>query len=179
MWKVEELPLKDAKLITLPAFADARGTFVKTFHDTTLKEAGINFALKESYFSLSKKDVIRGMHFQLPPHHHSKIVFCPQGAILDVIVDLRKTSSTFGQHYAHELSAENHLAYYIPEGFAHGFKSLTDDAITYYLVSSEYSQQHDTGVRYDTIGFDWGVGSPVISERDMGFVRLEEWETPF
>ena len=179
MWKMEDLPLKDARLITLPAFADARGTFVKTFHETTLKEAGINFDLKESYFSLSKKDVIRGMHFQLPPHHHSKIVFCPQGAILDVIIDLRKGSLTYGQHYAHELSAENHLAFFIPEGFAHGFKSLTDDAITYYLVSSEYSQQHDTGVRYDSIGFDWGVNSPVVSERDLGFVGLGEWESVF
>src|ERR1043165_5076602 len=104
MWKVEDLPLKDAKLITLPKFADTRGTFVKTFHDTMLGESGIDFDLKESYFSLSKKDVIRGMHFQLPPHHHSKIVFCPQGAILDVIVDLRKNSPAFGRHYAHELS---------------------------------------------------------------------------
>lgn len=179
MWKVEELPLKDAKLITMPAFADVRGTFVKTFHETILKEAGINFSLKESYFSLSKKDVIRGMHFQLPPHHHSKIVFCPQGAILDVIVDLRKSSPTYGQHYAHELSAENHLAYFIPEGFAHGFKSLTDDAITYYLVSSEYSQPHDTGVRFDSIGLDWGVVSPVVSDRDMGFRGLGEFESPF
>ena len=179
MWNVEELPLKDAKLITLPAFADARGTFVKTFHETILKEEGINFVLRESYFSLSKKDVIRGMHFQLPPHHHSKIVFCPQGASLDVIVDLRKSSPTYGQHFAHELSAENHLAYFIPEGFAHGFKSLTDDAITYYLVSSEYSQQHDTGIRYDSIGYGWGVDAPIISERDLSFVNMKEFDSPF
>ena len=179
MLNVEELPLKDAKLITLPAFADARGTFVKTFHETILKEKGINFVLRESYFSLSKKDVIRGMHFQLPPHHHSKIVFCPQGAILDVIVDLRKSSPTYGQHFAHELSAENHLAYFIPEGFAHGFKSLTDDAITYYLVSSEYSQQHDTGIRYDSIGYGWGVDAPIISERDLSFVNMKEFDSPF
>ena len=179
MWNVEELPLKDAKLITLPAFADARGTFVKTFHETILKEEGINFVLRESYFSLSKKDVIRGMHFQLPPHHHAKIVFCPQGAILDVIVDLRKSSPTYGQHFAHELSAENHLAYFIPEGFAHGFKSLTDDAITYYLVSSEYSQQHDTGIRYDSIGYGWGVDAPIISERDLSFVNMKEFDSPF
>lgn len=179
MWKVEDLPLKDAKLITLPAFADTRGTFVKTFHETILKEAGVDFHLKESYFSLSKRDVIRGMHFQLPPHHHSKIVFCPQGAILDVIVDLRKSSPTYGQHYAHELSAENHLAYFIPEGFAHGFKSLANDAITYYLVSSEYSQTHDTGIRYDSIRFDWEVDKPIISERDLSFTALHDWESVF
>ncbi len=171
--------LNGAKIITMPSSQDARGVFVKTFHDTNLKAAGIDFVLKESYFSLSKKDVIRGMHFQTPPHQHSKIVFCPQGAILDVIVDLRMDSPTFMQHYATELSAENHKAYYIPEGFAHGFKSLTDDAITYYLVSSEYSQLNDTGVRYDRIGFDWGVQDPIISARDLSFIAMLEFESVF
>lgn len=179
MWDIQSIPLADAKLITLPAFTDERGVFVKTFHDTTLKQAGIDFVLRESYFSLSKKDVIRGMHFQTPPHHHAKIVYCPQGAILDVIVDLRKDSPTYGQSYAHELSAENHKAYYIPEGFAHGFKSLTDDAITYYLVSSEYSQPNDTGIRYDSIGFDWGIDKPVISQRDLSFPAMKDFHSPF
>jgi dTDP-4-dehydrorhamnose 3,5-epimerase len=176
--EIQEI-LNGAKILTLPNSQDARGVFVKTFHDTNFKQAGIDFTLRESYFSLSKKDVIRGMHFQTPPHHHSKIVFCPQGAILDVIVDLRKASSTYGHHYATELSAANHKAYFIPEGFAHGFKSLTDDAITYYLVSSEYSQPHDTGIRYDSIGYDWAVTDPVISARDLSFGTLKEFDSPF
>jgi dTDP-4-dehydrorhamnose 3,5-epimerase and related enzymes len=176
MWKFNEIPLQGAYVIDMPAFFDDRGTFIKTFHDTTLQQHGVNFTLKESYFSLSKKDVIRGMHFQTPPHQHAKVVFCPQGAILDVIVDLRRNSPTYRQFFAQELSAENHKAYYIPEGFAHGFKSLTDDAITYYLVSSEYSQQHDTGVRYDSIGFDWQCPAPIISARDLSFVTMEEFE---
>jgi dTDP-4-dehydrorhamnose 3,5-epimerase len=171
--------LNGAMLLALPSSSDNRGSFVKTFHDTNFRKAGIDFSLKESYFSLSKKDVIRGMHFQTPPHQHSKVVFCPQGAILDVIVDLRKSSPTFGQYYAQELSAENHLAYFIPEGFAHGFKSLTEDAMTYYLVSSEYSQPNDTGVRFDTIGFDWGVQEPIISARDLSFVSMNDFESPF
>ena len=176
--KTEEI-LNGAKILTFPASKDVRGTFVKTFQETTLKKAGIEFTLRESYFSMSKKDVIRGMHFQLPPHQHSKIVFCQQGAILDVIMDLRKASPTYGQHFATELSGENNKAYYIPEGFAHGFKSLTDDAITYYLVSSEYSQPHDTGVRYDSIGFDWGVMEPIISARDLSFMALKDFVSPF
>jgi len=179
MWKFTPIPLADAFVIDLPAFYDDRGSFVKTFHETTLAQYGISFDLKESYFSLSKKDVIRGMHFQTPPHQHAKVVFCPQGAILDVIVDLRKGSATYGHYFAQELSAENHKAYYIPEGFAHGFKSLTDDAITYYLVSSEYSKEHDTGILYNSFGFDWGVASPVISERDMSFPALAEFDSPF
>ena len=175
----EPKKLDNPQILTLPAFADERGSFVKTFHDTNLKAQGINFQLKESYFSFSKKDVIRGMHFQLPPHQHSKIVFCPQGAILDVIVDLRKESPNFGQFRVQELSAENHKALYIPEGFAHGFKSLTDDAITYYLVTSEYSQAHDTGIRFDSIGFDWQAKDPILSARDLSFQALQDFQSPF
>ena len=171
--------LDGAYIIDLPAFFDDRGSFVKTFHETTLAEHGIQFALKESYFSVSEKDVIRGMHFQTPPHQHAKIVFCPQGAILDVIVDLRLGSPSYGQHYAQELSAENNKAYYIPEGFAHGFKSLTPGAITYYLVSSEYSKEHDTGILYNSFGFDWGLDNPIISERDLSFMAFEEFKSPF
>ena len=176
---IAKTSLEGAYLLTLDAFEDNRGSFVKTFAETPLKEAGISFTLRESYFSLSKKDVIRGMHFQTPPHQHAKVVFCPQGAILDVIVDLRTASPTYGQYFAHELSAANHKAYYIPEGFAHGFKSLTDDAMTYYLVSSEYSRDHDTGIRYDSFGFDWQVKEPIISARDLSFVGLGEWEGVF
>ncbi len=119
------------------------------------------------------------MHFQLPPHQHSKIVFCPHGAILDVIVDLRRDSPTYGQHFAEELSAANHKAYFIPEGCAHGFKALTEDAMTYYLVSSEYNKDADTGIAYNSFGFDWGVASPIISERDKTFPALGAWESPF
>lgn len=179
MWAVNKLPLADAQLITLPAFSDERGVFVKTFNDDDFKAIGINFQLKESYFSLSKTNVIRGMHFQLPPHQHSKIVFCPQGAILDVLVDLRKNSPTFGQHYAQELSAANQLAYFIPEGFAHGFKALTNDAMTYYLVSSCYNKAVDTGIRYDSFGFDWECEKPIISSRDLSFPSLQSFNSPF
>jgi len=179
MWDIQSIPLSGAGIITMPAFYDVRGGFVKTFNGSALQALGIEFTLKESYFSISKKDVIRGMHFQLPPHHHSKIVFCPQGAIIDVLVDLRLGSPTYGQHYATELSAENHKAYYMPEGFAHGFKSLTDDAITYYLVSSEYNQANDAGVRYDSIGYDWEIAAPVLSARDLSFGTLKEFESPF
>lgn len=171
--------LNGAKLIQLPVFADDRGTFVKTFHDKTLRDAGIQFELKESYFSYSKTGVIRGMHFQLPPHQHSKLVFCPRGAIMDVIVDLRSGSDTYGTYCATELSGSNNLAYFIPEGFAHGFKALTEDAITYYLVSSEYSREHDTGIRFDSFGYDWNVASPIISERDLSFCGLPEFDSPF
>jgi dTDP-4-dehydrorhamnose 3,5-epimerase len=177
--KFDPTPLSGALVLTLPAHADARGLFVKTFHDALFKAADVEFTLRESYFSISERNVIRGMHFQLPPHQHSKIVFCPRGAILDVIVDLRRESPTYGQYLAQELSADNHKAFFIPEGFAHGFKALTEGAMTYYLVSSEYSQQHDTGIRYDSFGFDWQADNPLLSPRDLSFDRLENFDSPF
>jgi dTDP-4-dehydrorhamnose 3,5-epimerase len=177
--QIEALPLQGAFLITLPFSTDHRGSFTKTFHDANLRASGITFQLKESYYSFSKAGVIRGMHFQLPPHQHSKVVFCPQGAILDVIVDLRADADTYGQCYATVLSADNHKAYFIPEGFAHGFKALTDDAMTYYLVSSEYSKDHDTGIRYDSLDFDWEVDNPIISARDLSFPTLAHFQSPF
>lgn len=177
--KIESCPLQGAAVITFPAFEDARGLFVKTFHQSSLAEAGIHFELKESYFSFSKKGVIRGMHFQMPPHQHSKIVFCPQGAILDVIIDLRKDSSTYGRFFSQELSAKKHKAFFIPEGFAHGFQALTDDALTYYLVSSEYHAASDTGIRFDSFGFEWNEPVSEISKRDLSFSELKDFESPF
>ncbi|WP_118972377.1 dTDP-4-dehydrorhamnose 3,5-epimerase family protein [Taibaiella koreensis] len=179
MFHFSPLPLNDAFLVTLPAFNDDRGSFIKVFQHSIFAHEGIDFRLQESYFSLSAKDVIRGMHFQLPPHDHAKVVYCPSGAILDVMVDLRSDSDTYGRYYATTLSADNHLAYYIPKGFAHGFKSLSEGAMTCYLVSSEHSREHDTGIRYDSFGFDWECYAPVLSERDLSFSRLEDFSSPF
>ncbi len=179
MWQIKSTPLADAQLITMPAFHDFRGSFIKTFQHSILQDAGIDFELKESYFSVSGKDVIRGMHFQLPPFEHSKIVYCPQGAILDVIIDLRKGSPTYGSSFDVELTDSNHRAVYIPIGFAHGFKSLVEDSMTYYLVTSEYTRDHDTGIRFDSVGYDWGCANPVISDRDLSFPALESFDSPF
>lgn len=179
MKEIKSLSLSGLRLLTLPHSEDGRGAFIKTFHQSALQAAGIDFNLKESYYSFSKKDVIRGMHFQLPPHQHAKIVFCPVGEILDVALDLRRNSPTYGQHLATKLSRENHQALYIPEGFAHGFKALTDGAMTYYLVSSGYHPASDTGIRFDSFGMDWQVTAPVMSERDKGFVTFQEFESPF
>jgi dTDP-4-dehydrorhamnose 3,5-epimerase len=179
MQHIQPAPLQGVYILTLPAFTDERGVFIKSFHAPSLIDAGIDFKLRESYYSISKKDVIRGMHFQVPPYQLSKFVFCPHGAILDVIIDLRKSSVTYGQHFVQVLSAENHCAIFIPEGFAHGFKALTDNAITYYLTSTEYNKAHDTGVHVNTIGFDWGIAKPDMSQRDASFMSLKDFDSPF
>jgi len=171
--------VQEATILDLPAFADLRGSFVKTFNDSLFQSWGIHFELKESYYSISNQDVIRGMHFQHPPHQHAKIVFCPIGSILDVAVDLRKASPNYGHCYAQILSAENNKAFYIPEGFAHGFKSLTNGAMTYYLVSSEYHPASDSGIAYDSISFDWDCPKPILSDRDKNFARFVDFQSPF
>ena len=179
MFKFEEIPLANALLLTLPAFEDNRGIFIKNFQESIFKSNGIDFELRESYFSVSSKNVIRGMHFQLPPHDHAKIVFCPQGSILDVLVDLRKASPTFGKCFSAILSAENHKAFYIPSGFAHGFQSLEDNTITYYLVSSEHHKESDSGILYNSFGMEWQTDAPVMSERDLSFPSLAQWPGGF
>ncbi len=171
--------LQDLQVLSLPHFTDLRGSFTKVFHEDSLREKGIDFTLRENYYSISGKDVIRGMHFQTPPAQHAKIVFCPVGEILDVVLDLRKNSPTFGQHFSQILSAENHLALYIPEGCAHGFRALTEGAMTFYLVSSVHNPAHDKGIRWDSFGFDWGAEAPVMSERDGSFPQMQDYDSPF
>lgn len=177
--QINDTSLKGIYLIQFPAFADERGLFVKTFHEPTLQQAGLSFELKESFFSFSKKDVIRGMHFQIPPHDHTKIVFCPKGAILDVVVDIRKDSPTYGHQFSVELSERNNQALFIPSGFAHGFKSLEDDTQAFYLVSTAHHPASDAGIRYDSFGFDWGVENPIVSKRDQSFATLVDYQSPF
>jgi dTDP-4-dehydrorhamnose 3,5-epimerase/CDP-3, 6-dideoxy-D-glycero-D-glycero-4-hexulose-5-epimerase len=171
--------LMQPQLIAMPCFTDDRGKFVKTFNDTAFRERGIEFRTKESYFSVSAAGVIRGMHFHLPPYDHEKIVFCPSGAIMDVLVDLRKGEGSYGRVHSAVLSSSNHTAFYIPKGFAHGFHSLEPNSITYYLVSGEYVATADAGIAYDSVGFDWNCPSPVLSARDLNFPRLCDFQSPF
>lgn len=119
------------------------------------------------------------MHFQTPPADHAKYVCCLVGAVRDVILDLRKDSPTYGQHYAVELSSENRLGFYIPTGFAHGFLSLTDGALMLYKTTTVHTPASDAGLRWDSFGYDWGVTNPIVSARDSAFPALADFKTPF
>jgi dTDP-4-dehydrorhamnose 3,5-epimerase/CDP-3, 6-dideoxy-D-glycero-D-glycero-4-hexulose-5-epimerase len=145
------------------------------------QELNIDFEIRESYFSISKKNVIRGMHFQLPPFDHEKLVFVPKGAILDVVVDLRQKSSTYLQHISVELTEQNKKSIYIPKGLAHGFKSLQDYTITVYNVATEYNPTSDAGIHYNSLGFDWQLNNPILSKRDEEFETLVQFcdKNPF
>jgi len=154
---------------------DGRGLFVKTFNKNAFKEVDLMINIRESYFSISKKNVIRGMHFQIPPKDHEKLVFVPYGKIIDVVVDLRKKSKTYKKFISIELSAANRKSVFIPKGLAHGFKSIEDNTITFYNVSTEYDSKYDQGIRFDSFGFDWQITDEIMSIRDKEFMTLDSF----
>lgn len=158
---------------------DNRGLFVKVFNDSMFREAGCAFDLKESYYSISNKDVIRGMHFQTPPHDHVKVVYVSLGSVTDVVLDIRKNSPTFGKYFSMQLDDAERKMLYIPKGCAHGFKSLTDGTIMTYMQTTGYAPDNDCGISYSSFGFDWGTDSPVVSDRDRNFVALDSFKSPF
>lgn len=158
---------------------DTRGGFVKIFNDDTFQMYGIEFQCKEIYYSISNKDVIRGMHFQLPPHEHDKIVHVVNGTVLDVSIDLRKDSTNYGKVYTYELNSEDVKCLYIPKGFAHGFRALQDNTIMLYAVSTVYNKCSDSGILWNTINYDWNVRAPIVSERDKNFIPFTDFVSPF
>ena len=160
-------------------FKDNRGKFIKTFTDDFFKENNLDINIKETYYSISNKDVIRGMHFQTPPYDHMKLVYVPYGNIIDVVLDIRKDSVTYGEYFSTELSDKNGKILIIPKGLAHGFKSLDENTNVTYMQTSCYAPNNDGGVRYNSFGFDWNCEKPKFSDRDMMFPTLEEFNTPF
>lgn len=161
-------------------FDDNRGQFVKTYHEDCFIQNNLNITWKEEYYSISKKNVIRGMHFQLPPHDHEKLVYCVSGAVLDVVVDLRNNSPTFKQHIVINLDSQKRNMIYIPKGCAHGFKSLCDNTIMMYKVSTTYNQNFDYGISWDSCNIDWALdGQPILSNRDKSFIKLSDFCSTF
>jgi dTDP-4-dehydrorhamnose 3,5-epimerase len=159
-------------------FSDSRGEFVKLFSADIYEMHGVSFEPREIYYSVSKKNVIRGMHFQRPPHDHAKLVTVLVGAIIDVVLDIRILSPSYGKYFFMELKEGMH-SIYIPKGCVHGFKSLKENSIVLYCQTSCYSKEHDTGVLWNSFGFDWGITDPIISDRDNSFEPFDKLFSPF
>ncbi|WP_045213319.1 dTDP-4-dehydrorhamnose 3,5-epimerase [Desulfonatronovibrio magnus] len=155
-------------------FQDQRGLFIKTFHADTFAAHGLDTDFKESFYSVSKKNVLRGMHFQKPPHDHAKLVYVTDGEILDVALDIRKDSPSFGRYFSTTLLDINAKSLYMAKGFAHGFLTLSETATVVYLTTTVHAPEHDIGVRWDSFGFDWGLIKPVVSQRDNSFKKFKE-----
>ncbi len=167
------------KILETRVFEDSRGKFIKTLNDDFFKEQGLDIQIKENYYSISHKDVLRGMHFQTPPHDHLKLVYVPYGKIVDVVLDIRKNSPTYGKSFEIELSSENAKVLIIPKGLAHGFKSLEDNTNVTYMQTSGYAPDCDTGIKYDSFGYNWNLIDPKTSERDLNFVNFDTFKSPF
>lgn len=177
--KAGKTTLSGVYLIQTDVFADDRGDFAKIFNHDAFAQAGLTSDFRESYYSVSKKNVIRGMHFQVPPMDHTKLVYVTSGSITDVVLDIREGSPTYGQYFSAELSAKNRHLMYIPPGFAHGFLSLQDGSSVTYLQTTTHSPDHDRGIHVDSFGMTWGIENPILSQRDQSFPSLKDFQTPF
>lgn len=170
-------------------FGDARGYFFESFSQREFNEKvaipqyGRPIVFVQDNESMSTYGVMRGLHFQRPPFSQSKIVRCVQGKVLDVAVDIRKGSPTYGQHVAVELSEDNHLQFFVPKGFAHGFVVLSDKAVFQYKCDEFYHPEADAGIsiKDDSLGIDWHipVEKALLSEKDTKHALLKDFDSPF
>ena len=159
--------------------ADSRGVFAKTFHSTTFQHAGLESVFKEQFITESAEGVLRGMHFQVPPHEHAKIVTCVSGEVLDVVVDLRRGSPMYRKHQAFSLVGTGKRSLYIPLGLAHGFLVLKGPAILTYSTTTEHEPSADLGIHWDSFGFHWPIAAPVVSPRDTQLPPIAQFNSPF
>jgi dTDP-4-dehydrorhamnose 3,5-epimerase len=181
---IADTAIPDVKLITPKKLGDHRGFFAEVYKRHALADAGIHIDFVQDNHSLSAQvGTVRGLHFQTPPHAQAKLVRCVRGAILDVAVDIRVGSPTFGKHVAHVLAADAMTQMLIPIGFAHGFATLAPDTEVIYKVSDIYAPQHDAGILWcdPDLGIDWRIDADdaVLSDKDRRHPRLCDYPSPF
>jgi len=175
---IKERRIKRVFEIQLDPYEDERGFFMRVYDDTIFKKYKIHKKWVQENHSLSvEKGVIRGMHFQLPPHSEAKLIRVINGKIYDVFIDLRKDSSTFGQWDRINLSTENKKMIYIPRGLAHGFCTLTENCEILYKMDNYYAPNSEGSIRWDDpdVGIDWPVSNPIISEKDLKAKSFREF----
>ena len=177
----QDTVLPGVRLLTPRRHGDARGFFAEVWNADTFAALGIDATFRQDNHSLSAHvGTLRGLHFQVPPRAQGKLVRCGRGCLFDVAVDLRAGSPTYGQSVGYELSAENGLMLWIPDGFAHGFVTRAPETEIVYKCTDTYSAAHDGGIRWDSCGVDWGLdGDPVLSAKDRDATALAEFDSPF
>ncbi len=175
----EETRIPGCVLVRPRSLADDRGRFTKTMHVGEFEAAGLRTDWREEFFTRSRRNVVRGLHFQTPPADHAKLVYCLVGDVLDLVVDLRRGSPSEGQLVSVRLDQENGAGLYIPSGCAHGFLSFYDESLMLYKVTSEHAPDQDAGIAWNSIDFDWPVVDPIVSERDRRHPPLADFVSPF
>lgn len=180
---IETTPIQDLVIIKPVVFEDDRGYFMESFNQQSLQEAGININFVQDNQSFSKRGTLRGLHFQNPPFAQTKLVRVLQGEIMDVVVDLRKASPTFGQYHSLILSADNKKQLLIPQGFAHGFSVLSETALVLYKCDQFYNKASEGGIRFDdpALNIDWGIDlkTAIVSEKDLELPGIAECNSGF
>lgn len=182
MLEITPTTINDVKLLKPRRFADSRGFFVETWNAQRMAQNGLDLTFVQDNLSLSREvGTLRGLHYQAPPHAQGKLVGCLAGAVLDVAVDVRRGSPTYGHWIAEELSFENGCQLWIPEGFLHGFVTLTPDTVIAYKCTGHYNPQADGNVRWDTCGIDWALNGqhPKLSDKDTAAPAFADWSSPF
>ena len=181
--KFVNTPIEGLIIIEPTVFEDDRGYFLESYNKKKLEEAIGKISFVQDNESKSSKGVLRGLHFQKPPYAQAKLVRCIEGKVLDVAVDIRDGSETYGEHITVELSGENKKQVFIPRGFAHGFLVLSNSAIVSYKVDNSYAPAFDAGIRWDDslLNIQWGVSESevLVSEKDAKLPFFLEFETPF
>ncbi|WP_298438153.1 dTDP-4-dehydrorhamnose 3,5-epimerase [uncultured Jannaschia sp.] len=179
--QIDDTAIPAVKLLTPRRFGDARGFFAETWNARTFAALGLDIAFVQDNHSLSDDaGTVRGLHFQTPPHGQGKLVRCGRGALLDVAVDIREGSTTYGHAVTAELSAENGRMMWIPEGFAHGFVTRLPGTEICYKCTGFYEPSAESAIRWDSAGIDWGLDhDPVLSPKDAEAPPLADLDTPF
>lgn len=184
MIEVKKTDIEGVLIIEPKVFGDARGYFLESFNAKEFAETtGLNINFVQDNESMSSYGVMRGLHFQCPPFTQSKLVRCVKGAVLDVAVDIRKGSPTYGKHVAVELTEDNHRQFFVPRGFAHGFAVLSETAVFQYKCDNFYAPQADGGISIldDSLGIDWKIPTEkaLLSEKDTKHALLKDFDSPF
>lgn len=184
MIEVIKTDIEGVLIIEPKVFGDARGYFLESFNAKEFAEkTGLDITFVQDNESMSSYGVMRGLHFQCPPYTQSKLVRCVKGAVLDVAVDIRKGSPTYGKHVAVELTEDNHRQFFVPRGFAHGFAVLSETAVFQYKCDNFYAPQADGGIsiRDDSLGIDWRIptNKALLSEKDTKHALLKDFDSPF
>ena len=179
--EVLETRIKDLLIIKPKVFEDARGYFFESYNEAIFKQNGIDLNFIQDNQSLSNAGVLRGLHFQAPPFAQGKLVRVIIGAVLDVAVDIRKNSPTYGQNVTIELNEENKTMFYIPPGFAHGFLTLRDNTIFSYKCTNLYNKASEGTVLWNDkdININWNITNPILSEKDLTGTPFKEFVSPF
>ena len=179
--EIIKTPIEGLLIIKPQVFEDVRGYFFESFNKEKFKLAGIDLTFVQDNESKSKKDVLRGMHMQAPPFEQGKLVRVMQGSVLDVAVDIRKNSPTYGQWAAIELSGKNKWMYWIPPGFAHGFRTLEDDTIFFYKCTNVYDKDSERCFAWNDpeVNIDWKIKHPIVSEKDNNAPKFSDFISPF